>query len=235
MELTNSLKTTSGVSLPLEKLPRTGVRQPGSALTHLLGVFFALTAAAPLLKKAGAATNRAALPSCIIYLLSVLALYSASTLYHTFGSNAKSFLRLKRLDHCMVYALIAGTYTPLCLLGTASRVGVPLLVVLVTFCILGMIFCIFFPRCPEWVTAVLYVLPGWCCVVALPSLCVCCPTVSLVLLFVGGIIYTVGALLYALKLPIYSRRHPYFGLHEVFHCFCLGGTFCHFLMIFFLL
>lgn len=229
MELTNttSLNLTPQQTFSTQKnFPR----QPGSAYTHLAGVIFALAGSFPLLYKA--AQSSLALIACSIFLISMFCLYGASTTYHTFGRTKKSLGVLKRIDHLMIYVLIAGTYTPVCLLGLGQQTGRLLLTVVWSIAAIGIFQCIFFIHCPKWVSAVIYIAMGWCCLLAFPQLLASTTPGAFALLLTGGIIYTIGGVIYALKLPLFDNRHPNFGLHEIFHCFCLGGTLCHFLMIF---
>lgn len=204
-------------------------RQPGSAYTHLAGSAFAALAAFPLLKRAASAVS---LFSCAVFLLGMFLLYSASTLYHTFGNTEKSLLRLKKLDHLMIYVLIAGTYTPVCLVALKGTSGLRLFALVWGIAFIGIFQCLFFIRCPKWVSAVIYIAMGWSCLLAFPELLRNVPGGAFALLLAGGVIYTIGGVIYALKLPIFDNRHPNFGLHEIFHCFCLAGSLCHYLFIY---
>lgn len=206
-------------------------RQPGSAYTHLLGAVFAVLGAFPLLQRA-AATSGLSLFSCTAFILGMFLLYSASTLYHTFGRTRKSYLRLKKLDHLMIYVLIAGTYTPVCLLALNGTMSKLLITLVWGIAFIGIFQCLFFIHCPKWVSAVIYILMGWCCLLAFPQLLSNVPTGAFALLLAGGIIYTIGGVIYALKLPLFDNRHPNFGLHEIFHCFCLAGSLCHYLFVY---
>lgn len=227
MELSNSEKLISTKILPQSRthfVPR----QPGSAYTHLAGVIFALVSALPLLLLT---TSTLSLVSCSIFSLSMFLLYGASTLYHTFGQTTESFLRLKKMDHLMIYVLIAGTYTPVCLLAIGGTAGSILLAIVWGIAFIGIFQCLFFIHCKKWISSIIYIAMGWCCLLAFPQLIQNTPTGAFVLLLVGGAFYTVGGVIYALKLPIFDGRHPNFGLHEIFHCFCLAGTLCHYLMV----
>lgn len=205
-------------------------RQPGSAYTHLAGAVFAIIGAFPLLWKASG-SSELSLFSCITFILGMFLLYSASTLYHTFGRTIRSFTNLKKLDHLMIYVLIAGTYTPVCLLALKDTVGIPLFALVWGIAFIGIFQCLFFIRCPKWVSAVIYIAMGWCCLLAFPQILKSVPTGAFALLLGGGVFYTIGGVIYALKLPIFDNKHPNFGLHEIFHCFCLAGTLCHYLLV----
>lgn len=228
MELTTKELTLKPAILTPEKVFTP--RQPGSAYTHLAGAVFALLAAVPLLGKA--AGSSLGLFSGAVFILSMFLLYSSSTLYHTFGKTEKSLLRLKKLDHAMIYVLIAGTYTPVCLLALKGSTGLWLFCLVWGIAFIGIFQCLFFIHCPKWISAVIYIAMGWCCVLAFPQLINSVSTGAFALLLGGGILYTIGGVIYALKLPIFDNKHPNFGLHEIFHCFCLAGSFFHFLMIY---
>lgn len=204
-------------------------RQPGSAYTHLAGAVFAVFAAVPLLMKASSALH---LFSCTVFILSMFLLYSASTLYHTFGRTTRSFLLLKKLDHLMIYVLIAGTYTPVCLIALKGSTGLQLFGLVWGIAFIGIFQCLFFIHCPKWVSAVIYIAMGWSCLLAFPQLLANVSSGAFALLLSGGVCYTAGGIIYALKLPIFDNRHPNFGLHEIFHCFCLAGSLCHFLLVY---
>lgn len=230
MELTTAKAHT--LQQPITLTERKFVpRQPGSAYTHLAGVLFTAAGAVPLLLRA-ANTSRLSLFSCITYLLGMFLLYSASTLYHTFGRTMKSYLHLKKLDHLMIYVLIAGTYTPICLLPLKDAGGIPLLALVWGIAFIGIFQCLFFIHCPKWVSAVIYIVMGWCCLLAFPQILQSVPHGGFALLLGGGIFYTIGGIIYALKLPIFDNRHPNFGLHEIFHCFCLAGSLLHYLFVY---
>lgn len=206
-------------------------RQPGSAYTHLAGIIFAVFAAFPLLIKA-ASTSSVSLFSCAAFIFGMFLLYSASTLYHTFGRTEKSLLLLKKLDHLMIYVLIAGTYTPVCLIALKGGIGLRLFALVWGIAFIGIFQCLFFIRCPKWVSAIIYIAMGWSCLLAFPELLHGTSGGAFALLLSGGICYTLGGIIYALKLPIFDNRHPNFGLHEIFHCFCLAGSLCHYLFVY---
>lgn len=206
-------------------------RQPGSAYTHLAGAVLALFGAYPLIQKASAASGLS-LFSCITFIAGMFLLYSSSTLYHTFGRTMKSYIRLKKLDHLMIYVLIAGSYTPVCLLALTGSAGKLLFALVWGIAFIGIFQCLFFIHCPKWVSAVIYIIMGWCCLLAFPQLINSITGGAFTLLLTGGIFYTIGGVIYALKLPIFDNAHPNFGLHEIFHCFCLAGSLCHYFFVY---
>ena len=210
-------------------------KDPGSALTHFIGIILVLLAAFPLLVRAAKGEHPIYLISLAIFAGSMFLLYSASTIYHTFNISEKINKRLKKLDHIMIYVLIAGSYTPVCLI-TLQRAGGTFLFLLVWgIALLGIVQCIFFINCPKWVSAVLYIAMGWLCVFSFSDLIALLDRKAFLWLLTGGIVYTIGGIIYACKFPVFNRLHKNFGSHEIFHCFVLGGSMCHFVTMYRLL
>jgi hemolysin III len=207
-------------------------KDPGSAITHLIGTLMAVFAATPLLIKAGRQPSTIHIISLGIFILSMILLYSASTLYHTFGKTIKVHVRLKKLDHSAIYVLIAGTYTPICLIALGGRTGIIMLALVWSLAFIGIIVTAFWVHCPKWFSSIVYIAMGWTCVLAFTQIINALPNAAFQWLLAGGIIYTVGGIIYALKLPIFNSKHKYFGSHEIFHLFVMGGSFCHFMLMY---
>ena len=186
------------------------IKDPGSAITHFIGMLMAIFAAFPLLIKAAHEPSRIYLISLAIYAVSLILLYAASTTYHTFDFSERVNTILKKIDHMMIFVLIAGSYTPICLLVLERRTGLIMLALVWGIAITGIIIKGFWVFCPKWVSSVLYISMGW-------------------------IIYTIGGVIYALKLPIFNTKHKNFGSHEIFHLFVMGGSACHFVVMYSLL
>lgn len=207
-------------------------KDPGSALTHFIGMLMSLFATLPLLLKASRSPNIIHLVSLGIFALSMILLYTASTVYHTFNLTDKINKRLKKFDHMMIFILIAGTYTPICLVALKGPIGIGLLILIWGMALLGIILKAFWVTCPKWFSSVIYIAMGWTCVLAFSPLLNAIPTKAFLWLLAGGIIYTIGGVIYALKLPIFNKKHKYFGSHEIFHLFCMGGSLCHFILMY---
>ena len=208
------------------------VKDPGSAITHFIGMLMAIFAAIPLLIKAAHETGRIYLVSIAVYAASLILLYAASTTYHTFNISKKVNTILKKIDHMMISVLIAGSYTPICLLVLGGRMGWILLAIVWGFAIAGILIKAFWVFCPKWVSSVLYIGMGWTCVLAFTQLLNSLSPAAFGWLLAGGIIYTVGGVIYALKLPIFNSKHKNFGSHEIFHLFVMGGSLCHFVVMY---
>lgn len=208
------------------------IKDPGSAITHFIGMLMAIFAAVPLLIKAAHEPSRIYVISIAIYAISLILLYSASTTYHTFNKSEKINTILKKIDHMMISVLIAGSYTPICLLVLKGKTGIILLSIVWGIAIVGILIKAFWVYCPKWVSSVLYIGMGWTCVLAFTQLLNSMSPAAFGWLLAGGIIYTVGGVIYALKLPLFNSRHKYFGSHEIFHLFVMGGSACHFIVMY---
>ena len=208
------------------------IKDPGSAITHFIGMLMAIFAAVPLLIKAAHEPVRIYLISIAIYAASLILLYAASTSYHTFNISDKMNTILKKIDHMMIFVLIAGSYTPICLLVLGGRTGLILLSLVWGIAIVGILIKAFWVYCPKWVSSVLYIGMGWTCVLAFTQILNSMSPVAFGWLLAGGIIYTIGGVIYALKLPIFNMKHKNFGSHEIFHLFVMGGSACHFIVMY---
>lgn len=206
------------------------VKDPGSALTHFIG-FLAAIFMTPVLLIHGAAAGIDFLDmvSLSIFMLSMILLYGASTAYHTLQLSEEGNLKLKRMDHMMIFVLIAGSYTPVCRMGLGGSEGLRLLVLVWIVALLGIGFKMFWVTCPKWVSSILYIVMGWLCITSGPNLISGMSPAGFGWLLAGGIIYTVGGIIYALKLSAFNTRNPNFGSHEIFHLFVMGGSICHFI------
>lgn len=207
-------------------------KDPGSAVTHFIGTLMAVFAATPLLLKAAASPGYIHILSLGIFILSMILLYVASTIYHTLNISSKINRRLKKFDHMMIYVLIAGTYTPICIIALGGTSGYALLSIIWGLAIIGIIVTGFWINCPKWFSSVVYIAMGWICVLAFTQIINSLPTAAFIWLMAGGAIYTAGGVIYALKLPIFNGRHKYFGSHEIFHLFVMGGSLCHFILMY---
>lgn len=209
------------------------MREPGSALTHLIGLIVAAAAAPALLRHAAnTGADQLQLTGLLIFMLSMIMLYGASTAYHTFDSTERVNRILKKIDHLMICVLIAGSYTPVCLTLLRGSVGYRLLAMVWGLAAAGMIFKLFFVYCPKWVSSVLYISMGWVCIIALPQIFAAFSMTGFLWLLAGGLLYTVGGVIYAMKFPVFGGRFKYFGAHELFHVFVMAGSLCHYIVMY---
>lgn len=208
------------------------VKDPGSALTHFIGMLLALFASAPLIIKAAQAPGYTHILSVTIFIISMILLYAASTIYHTLDISPKVNQVLRKVDHMMIFMLIAGTYTPICILILGDRTGWTMLALVWGIAVVGMLINALWITCPKWFSSLIYIAMGWVCVLAFGKITSSLPRTAFYWLLAGGIIYTVGGIIYALKLPIFNKMHKNFGSHEIFHLFVMGGSLCHYVMMF---
>ena len=188
--------------------------------SHALGVIIGTISCIAMLNKS---ETQIEWVGSLIFGISLILLYTASTLYH---SSKEPFRRkLRVLDHAMIYVLIAGTYTPVCLITLAESVGTTLLIVIWSVAISGIILKLFFTGRFDKLSTVLYVMMGWIAVFAVKPLLTYMSIDGLLWLLYGGICYTLGAV-------IYSIRNIPFN-HAIFHFFVLGGSISHLVMIYF--
>ena len=208
------------------------IREPGSAITHYIAMMLAMVATVPLLMKATLSQDMKHIVAMLIFAGSMVLLYGASTIYHAVNLVGKALKVFKKIDHMMIFVLIAGTYTPVCLLVLNQENGYPLLILVWATAIVGMLVKLFWVTCPKWFSSVIYIAMGWECLLVFRPLLTQLQVEAFLWLLIGGIIYTIGGVIYALKMPVFDALHKYFGLHEIFHLFVMGGSFCHFMFMF---
>lgn len=207
------------------------IREPGSAFTHLAGVVLTLLFALPLIIRAGA-TSKLNGAAMTVFVVSMLLLYMASTTYHSVSVSKKILKIFRKIDHMMIFVLIAGSYTPVCLIVLKGKLGMGMLLAVWGIAIAGILFKAFWVTCPKWVSSLLYISMGWTCVFAFTPIMHSLSRVAFLWLLFGGVIYTIGGIIYALKLQVFNSLHKQFGSHEIFHLFVLAGSFCHFVFMY---
>ena len=210
--------------------PYDGLRR-WSALTHGLGILLAILGTVLLLVHAhdlGCSVWHYV--TFAVYGASMIELYTASTLYHSVNTTVKGRVALKKFDHASIYFLIAGTYTPICLVPLRGPWGWSLFGIIWGLALLGLALSLVWIHAPRWVTAGIYLFMGWLAIFAIYPLSQVLALQGLFWLLLGGVLYTIGGMLYALKWP--GRSNPRFGCHEIFHVFILLGSICHFLLMY---
>lgn len=211
---------------------RITIREPGSAITHFVGMLLALVASTPLLMRAADNQNHNVLIAMSIFILSMICLYGASALYHSVNVSGKVLKIFRKVDHMMIFVLIAGSYTPVCMLVIGGTLGYTMLAIVWGIAMGGMLVKACWITCPKWFSSLIYISMGWTCVFVFGQLLHTLTLAAFLWLLAGGIIYTIGGVIYALKLSIFNSKHAYFGSHEVFHLFVMGGSFCHFIFMY---
>jgi hemolysin III len=206
--------------------PKKCLRDPVNGFTHLAGGLLAVVGLIVLLATAARAGRVDQLVAFGIFGLSLVALYTASSLYHLLPLSPSGVSRLRRLDHVAIFVLIAGTYTPFCLLalGGAWRWGLLSLIWSLALC--GVLLKVLWMGAPRWLSVALYLGMGWVAVVAAPALLRSLPTGGIAWVLTGGLVYSAGALVYGFKRP--NLIPGLFGFHELWHLFVVAGSACHF-------
>ncbi len=208
------------------------IREPASALTHFAAMMMTVFSSVPLLVKAAANTGSRDFTAMCVFIISMILLYGASATYHSVNLTGSRLRFFRKIDHMMIFVLIAGTYTPVCLIILGGNLGYTLLTVVWSIAIVGMLIKAFWITCPKWFSSLIYISMGWVCVFVFRELFNTLPTAAFLWLLAGGIIYTVGGIIYALKLPLFNTHHKFFGSHEIFHLFVMGGSLCHFIFMY---
>jgi hemolysin III len=207
------------------------IREPINGLTHLAGAVLSFIGLLAMTIKASITMpSPLTLTAVIIFGLSMMLLYSASATYHMVMAKDKVIAFLRRLDHSMIFVLIAGTYTPFCLITLKGSIGYSLFLIIGTIAICGVIFKMVWFRCPRWVSTILYIAMGWMIVFFISPLSGKIDITGLYLLITGGILYTIGGVIYGAKPKFLEFK--YVGFHEIFHIFILFGSLCHFLTVY---
>ena len=206
------------------------MKDPFSALTHFIGFVLSIAAMAILLVKGGIDGAPILNLICVaVFAGSSILLYGASTTYHTFDVREPFGKMLKKIDHLSIFILIAGTYTPYALLALDQKTGLFLLCVVWGIAAAGIIFKLFWINCPKWVSSVLYIAMGWSCLTVFPQMVSSLSAGAFGWTLAGGILYTIGGVLYSM--PCKRLEGKPFGMHEIFHCFVLAGSFCFFMVM----
>lgn len=208
------------------------IREPGSAITHFVAMMITLVAAAPLLVKAALSSQPHMLAAMTVFAISMVLLYGASATYHSLNLDGRPLRIFRKLDHMMIFVLIAGSYTPVCLIVLGGKIGYTMLAIVWSLAAFGMILKACWITCPKWFSSIIYIAMGWVCVAVFGTLYNQLPHAAFGWLLAGGVIYTIGGVIYALKLPLFNAKHEYFGSHEIFHLFVMGGSFCHFIFMY---
>ena len=208
------------------------IREPGSTITHFIGMMLAVFAAVPLLVKAGITSGGRCLGALSVFMASMILLYGASAAYHTVNVTGRVLNLFRKLDHMMIFVLIAGSYTPVCLIVLDNKSGYALLALVWGIALVGMLVKACWINCPKWFSSVIYIAMGWVCLLVFGQLLSTLPAAAFVWLLAGGLIYTAGGVIYALKLPLFNAKHKGFGSHEVFHLFVMAGSICHFIFMY---
>lgn len=209
----------------------TFIREPINALTHLAGAILSLFALIAMIIKVILDNPTAiGLSAIITFGISMILLYTTSAIYHMVISSDNVLKFLQRLDHSMIFVLIAGTYTPFCLIALDEKTGGTLFTIIALIAICGIVFKLAWFNCPRILSTSIYIVMGWMAIFVFKPLFLSLSIEGIILLIAGGILYTIGGVIYALKPEFLYFKH--LGFHEIFHIFIMLGSLCHFLCIY---
>ncbi|WP_394138023.1 PAQR family membrane homeostasis protein TrhA [Cytobacillus oceanisediminis] len=209
----------------------TYIREPINGLTHLAGAILSFVGLLAMVIKASlTSSSPLAIAAVTIFGISLMLLYSASATYHMVMAKDKVIAFLRKLDHSMIFVLIAGSYTPFCLITLNGVTGWVLFWIVTVVAVAGILFKMVWFNCPRWLSTALYIAMGWIIVFAFSPLSETLSMAGVSLLLLGGILYTIGGVIYAIKPKFLEFKH--LGFHEIFHIFIMMGSMAHFLCVF---
>ena len=208
---------------------RRSLREPVNALTHSVGAVLSVVGLLVLLAIAIGNGSPRQIVAFSIFGGSLVAMYSVSAFYHSLNLSERGIAQVRRLDHMMIYILIAGTYTPVCLLLLPPTLGLWLLIAVWSLAAIGTVQKIVWMRAPTWLSTALYIGMGWIAVLIIRPLLAAAPPAFFLWLLAGGLFYTIGAVFYATEWPRPRAEAPRrFGSHEIWHLFVMAGSFSHY-------
>lgn len=203
------------------------MKEPVNTWTHFIPFIGAIVGLVFLIIRSK--NDLSKLITMTIYGLSIIVLYGSSSVYHWVRTTPQKELILRKVDHIAIYFLIAGSYTPVFYYGLEGAWRWTMLIAVWTLALLGMVLKIWFVRAPRYVSSAFYVSLGWIALVPFLQLIKHLEIGAIILMAVGGVVYTIGAIIYATKIfDFFPKR---FGFHEIFHLFIAMGTIVHFIMI----
>ena len=203
------------------------IKEPFCGLSHFIGIGLSIGALVVLLILARGRPWHVV--SFAIYGGSLVILYTASTLYHSLPVTERHVYWLMRFDHCAIFLLIAGSYTPVYLISLRGAWGWSLLGIEYGMAALGVASSIFWKNSPEWLRVTLCICMGWLALIAIAPLRAALPPAALAWLIGGGIVYSIGTVIFAIDRPhLWPGK---FTAHDLWHIFVLGGTICHFIVV----
>lgn len=207
------------------------LREPINSLTHFIGAILSVFALIAMLVK-GFINNSSTvtIASVIIFGISLILLYTVSATYHGVITSDKVIFRLRKLDHSMIFILIAGSYAPFSLIALGGSRGTIFFTIIASIAISGILFRMLWFNCPRWLQTALYIGLGWAAIFMIKPLSQVLSPISLFLLVLGGVLYTIGGVIYGLKPK--KLQLGKFGFHEIFHIFIILGSLCHFICVF---
>jgi hemolysin III len=206
------------------------LRDPMNGLTHCIGAALAVVGTVMLLLRAMDPPMPWHIVAFSIFGGGMILLYTASTLYHWLPLSERGIRILRRVDHAMIFVYIAATYTPICLITLRGPWGWSIFGVVWGIALAGIMLKAFWITAPRWLSTAIYLAMGWIALAGIYPLTQSLPPTALAWLVGGGLTYSLGAVVYALKWP--NPFPGYLGFHEIFHLFVIGGSACHFILMY---
>ena len=204
--------------------------EPLSALTHFLGLLLSIVGLVLMVVFAALKDKNVEVIGLSIFGSSLILAYSASFIYHIFAKEHKVKKTLQKIDHAMIFVLIAGTYTPVCISMPNKALGWSIFGIIWGLAILGIIIKIVEIKIPGWLSTIIYLGIGWFITIAIVPLINWLGLTAVLWLIAGGLAYSLGTIFFALE--NYVKRNRWWGMHEIFHLFVMLGSFCHFWLMF---
>ncbi|MBU2514359.1 hemolysin III family protein [bacterium] len=206
------------------------LRDPVSGLTHFIGIILAIIGFILLILKATDPIRPWHIVSFTVFSTGMVLVYLFSTLYHWLPLSERGVQRLRRVDHIMIFIMIAATYTPICLIPLRDSIGWEMFGGVWAIAAAGLFLKVFWLQAPRWLSVAIYILMGWLIILGIVPLVESLQPNALFWLVSGGLFYTFGAIIYSLKRPDpWPKR---FGFHEIFHVFVMLGTFSHYIVMY---
>lgn len=202
------------------------LREPVSGLTHLVGALLSVAGLSVLVYVAAAYRTPWHIVAFSIFGASLILLYTASALYHLLPLSERGIQVMRRIDHIMIYVLIAGTYTPFCLVPLRGAWGWSMFGAIWALALAGIIKKLVWMQAPRWLSTAFYLVMGWLVVIATYPLTQSIAAGGVIWLFTGGLFYSAGAVIYATKRP--NPVPGWFGFHEIWHLFVMAGSASHY-------
>ena len=205
-------------------------REPVNAISHMAGALASIAGLTLMVVFAAIRADAWHVVSFAVFGTTLFLMYTSSFLYHGLKISEKTLLVFQRIDHIMIFMLIAGSYTPICLVPLRGPWGWSILGTVWGIAIIGTGLKIFAGNVPRWISTLIYLFMGWLCMIAVYPLVKTLEPAGLFWLALSGLFYSGGAIIYSIKRP-----NPFpgiFGFHEIWHFFVLLGSACHFWLVF---
>jgi hemolysin III len=206
------------------------LREPVNSISHAFGALASIAGLTLLVVFSSLKGTVWHIVSFSIFGSTLVMMFTSSSLYHGLKISDEKLAIFRRIDHIMIFLLIAGTYTPICLVPLRGPWGWSIFGVVWGLAVSGIVIKIFFMNVPRLVSTLIYLVMGWVCIVAIYPIVKILQPACIAWLVAGGLFYSLGAIIYSLKKP--DPFPGIFGFHEIWHIFVISGSFCHFWVVF---